>query len=103
MAHAKSKPKIEPELKPLPFTGVARSMVCVNHQNKYRDMKIVTLHIKDGIVEKIDYSDHYAAFEAGQWFNHAADLSILHLNNKWEDGKTMETHPDIYWENRESK
>lgn len=91
------------EVKPVDFTGIARSLVCISHNNKYRDMKIVTLHVENGIVKKMDVSDHYAAFEAGQWLNHANDLSCLHLNQNWEDGKTMKTHPQIYWENRESK
>lgn len=88
---------------PVSFTGIARSIVCFNTHNQWRNFKIATLHIKDGIVQKIDYSDPYTQWEAASRLDVANDISLIQLNNKWKDGAVLGTAKDpiIYWENRE--
>ncbi len=79
---------IPPQIYPKGFTGVARSMQCFENQT-WRNFKIVTLHIKDGIVENIDYSDPFCNWEAIAKLEVANTISALNLNGAWVHGKTM--------------
>ncbi len=79
----KEKPKSEPQ-----FTGVARSVEAFDNQG-FRNFRILTLHIKDGKVIKTDRSDAYANFECIARMEIWNEMSIIHLNNTWQNGKTL--------------
>lgn len=75
------------------FTGIARSMQCYLKQDSGYDFnlfRILTLHIVKGKVERVEYSDPFANFEAGVRMELANELGLLHLNHRWENGKTLE-------------
>lgn len=72
----------------IPFTGIARTVEAYNNQG-FRNFRIMTLHIEKGAVVRIDYSDPYASFEAISRMELKTEMSILHLNNTWENGKTL--------------
>jgi inactivated superfamily I helicase len=74
---------------PLSFTGVARSMVCYNNNNTFRNFKIATLTIEKGKVTEVDYSDPYANFEAIAILEIQNERAIDNLNNRWEHGTAM--------------
>lgn len=68
------------------FSGVARSVVCYNH-NGWNNFRIVTLTLEDGKVVRAHYSDPLASFEAIQKLELANDYSQLRLNAFWEKDK----------------
>lgn len=70
------------------FTGIARSVEAFDNQG-FRNFRILTLHLKDGIVIKTDYSDPYANFEAISRLELWNEIGVIHLNNTWAPGKTM--------------
>ena len=70
------------------ITCVARTVAAYDNQG-FRNFKILTLHIENGMVVKIEYSDPYASFEAISRMELTNELSVIHLNNNWEDGKTL--------------
>lgn len=72
------------------FSGVARSVQCFLNNNQFLNFRILTLHIQKGKVTKVEYSDPYAHFEANARMELANEMSLMHLNNHWEDGKTLE-------------
>lgn len=71
------------------FSGIARSVVCYNTNGQFRNFKIVTLTIEDGIVVKEERSDPYANWETISRLELVNGNSVLNLNNAWEDGKTL--------------
>lgn len=73
-----------------PFTGIARSVVCYDHNSQFRNFKIITLHIENDVVVKKTFSDPYVNFEAISRLEIENELGILNLNNSWEDGKAMQ-------------
>lgn len=81
----KAAPKEE---KPIDFSGVARSVQCFDNQG-FKNFRILTLHIENGHVTKVDYSDAYANFETVARLELANEYAILNLNNNWADGKTL--------------
>lgn len=70
------------------FSGIARSVEAFDNQG-FRNFRILTLHIEEGRVVKIDHSDPYANFEAISRLELANELAILHLNDRWENGRTL--------------
>lgn len=68
------------------FTGLARSVRCFRN-NGHPNFQIVTLHIKQGVVERCDYSDPYASFELDDQLMKATIESSLNLNNNWKEGE----------------
>lgn len=93
------KPRIAPELpvaEIMPgtdFTGIARSVQCYlksSSGHEFKNYRIVTLHIKNGKVEKAEFSDPYANFEALVKMELANELGLLKLNNDWAEGKTLQ-------------
>ena len=72
-----------------PFSGIARSVIAFDNQ-WFRNFKIVTLKIEDNQVMEIQYSDPYANFECISRVELANELGIIHLNNHWAPGKTMQ-------------
>jgi len=71
------------------FTGIARSVVCIENQS-FKNFQIVTLHIENGKVTKMELSDKWANFETISILDHVSHLSMIHLNNNWKDGKALE-------------
>jgi hypothetical protein len=71
------------------FTGIARTMQCYLNNNTFNNFKILTLHIENGTVKSIDYSDPYANFEALVKMELANELSLMNLNNNWKNGNTF--------------
>lgn len=72
----------------LKFSGVARSMQCFDNQG-FRNFRIVTMEIKNGVVVSVAYSDPYASFEAISMMELWNEKSALNLNNNWKDGDTL--------------
>ena len=70
------------------FSGIARTVECYNN-NGFRNFRILTLQIDKGVVKKVTPSDPYASFEAIVKMELANELSVINLNNNWEDGKTL--------------
>ncbi len=70
------------------FTGVARSVVCFNN-NGFKNFKIITLYIENGVVQKTEQSDPYAHFELNAKLEVQNQLAVWNLNDKWENGKTL--------------
>lgn len=89
---AKKSVALEPVAPPAPtasaFTGLARSVEAFDNQG-FRNFRILTLHIVNGMVEKIDYSDPYASFETIARMELWNEISILNLNNNWKAGKAL--------------
>jgi hypothetical protein len=73
---------------PVPFTGIARTVQAFDNQG-FRNFRILTLHLKDGVVENIEYSDPLANFETISRMELQNEISIIHLNNNWSDGRTL--------------
>lgn len=71
-----------------PFTGLARSVECYNNAG-FRNFRILTLHIENGLVTKVERSDAYANFEAISRMEMANEIAVHHLNNNWENGRTL--------------
>ncbi len=72
------------------FTGIARSVEAFDNQG-FRNFRILTLHIEDGGVTKIERSDPIASFEAIAKLELTNELAVIHLNNTWTNGKTLST------------
>ena len=70
------------------FTGIARSVQAFDNQG-FKNFRILTLHIKDGIVEKIDYSDPYANYEAIARLEITNENAVHNLNANWKSGATL--------------
>jgi hypothetical protein len=70
------------------FSGVARTVECFNNQG-HNNFRILTLYIEKGKIVKIDVSDPYANWEAGQKLDHWNNLSLINLNNNWKHGKAL--------------
>lgn len=70
------------------FTGVARSVECFNNQG-HNNFRILTLHVEQGVVMRMDVSDPYANFECISRLEYHNETSIIHLNNNWLDRKTL--------------
>jgi hypothetical protein len=77
------------EVKPVPFTGIARSVICYKNNNQFNNYKVVTLHIKDGVVTAKEESIPYASFEVWDQLDRKNQASILNLVTQWEDGKAL--------------
>lgn len=75
-------------ISPVQFSGVARSVECFDNQG-FRNFRIVKLTINKGIVCHIENSDPYASFEAISKMELANELSVINLNNNWENRKTL--------------
>lgn len=75
------------------FSGVARSVVCFNH-NGWKNFRMVTLTVEDGKVVKAHYSDPFASFETIQKLELANDYTQLRLNACWADGKAWYLRKD---------
>lgn len=71
-----------------PINCVARTVEAFDNQG-FRNFRILTLYIENGVVRHIDKSDPYASFETISRMELSNELSILHLNNTWENGKTL--------------
>jgi hypothetical protein len=85
---AEKYPDVVPNLK-LAFTGIARSVVCYSNNGVFRNFKIVTLTLEDGMVVDVKHSDPYATFEVISRMEIANEIAIHHLNNNWKDGRTL--------------
>jgi len=70
------------------FTGIARSVQAFDNQG-FKNFKIVTLYIRDGIVEKIEYSDPYANYEAIARLELSNENAVHNLNANWKAGATL--------------
>lgn len=70
------------------FTGIARSVEAYNHEG-FRNFRIVTLHIEEGVVQRSEYSDPYASFEAISRLELWNEKSVIHLNSNWKNGETL--------------
>lgn len=70
------------------FTGVARSVQAFDNQG-FRNFKILIIHIEHGMVNKIDYSDPYANFEAISRMELSNEIAVHNLNDNWVNGKTL--------------
>lgn len=91
-SRSKHVDEIEPVLQVMPsskFTGMARSVICYNTHGMFRNFKIVTLQIKDGVVVSEELSDPYASFEAIVKLELANVQSVNHLNQNWKEGETL--------------
>lgn len=78
-----------PTFAPLPgeeLSGVARSIVCFNH-NGWPNYRIATVTINKGKVTKVNYSDPFANFEAIAKLEYMNEISMIRLNNAWLDGR----------------
>lgn len=75
---------LEPE-----FTGIARSVVCYKNQG-YNNFRVHTLHLEKGKIVKMDVSDPWANFEAAAILENVSHISMIHLNNTFEDGKAFD-------------
>jgi hypothetical protein len=84
----KKSPKQEPQDAPLGVTCISRTVEAYDNQG-FRNFRIVTLHIENGIVTEIQRSDPYANFEAIIKLELANELSIINLNNNWKNGKML--------------
>jgi hypothetical protein len=73
----------------LAFTGIARSVQCFMNNGKFRDFRIVTLTIQDGMVIDVKYSDPYASWETIAKLEVISLNSVNHLNTVWKDGRTL--------------
>lgn len=71
------------------FTGIARSVVCYKNQG-YSNFRIHTLYIENGEVVKMDISDPWANFETAAILENVSHISMIHLNNTFEDGKAFD-------------
>jgi hypothetical protein len=71
------------------FTGIARSVECYNTNGQFRNFRIVTLHLEEGVVKKATRSDPYASFEAISRLELWNELAVINLNNNWSDGKAL--------------
>lgn len=72
---------------PIPFTGVARSLECHKHMERFPNFRIVTLEIVDGLVVKKSYSDPYARFDAEARLEIQMVEAGLNLSNHYQDGR----------------
>lgn len=74
------------------FTGMARSVETCNNQG-FKNFRILTMQITNGVVTKVKRSDPYANFEAIARLELWNELDIHHLNNIWADGITLRERP----------
>lgn len=81
-----ARPKKPTPPTPVPFTGMARTVQCFNH-NGWQNFRVVTLVIENGIVVQEFKSDPYLMFEAAEKLDLYNDYACLRLNMSWEDGK----------------
>lgn len=72
------------------LTCVARTVVCYDNSGN-RNFRIYTLKIEDGIVTSVQASDPFANFEAIARMELMNEISVNYLNNRWENGKALET------------
>lgn len=72
-----------------PFTGIARSLVCVKNQG-FNNYQVCTLYIEKGKVIRMDKSDMWQSFEAFSFLETVSKISCDHLNSNFEDGKAFE-------------
>lgn len=79
----KNSEVLEPE-----FTGIARSVICRDNQG-FKNFQIATLYIEKGKVVKMDLSDMWANFETAAILEHVSHVSMININNHWEDGKAF--------------
>lgn len=79
---------IDPQGERMGFTGIARSVECYDNSG-FRNFRILTLHIQDGLVINIERSDPYANFEAISRLEMANEIAVIHLNNTWQNGRTL--------------
>ena len=89
MAVKKNKIDTEETQAVEPITCIARSVECYKNQG-HNNFRIVTLHIVDGVVTKIERSDPYANFEAEAKLEIANSYAIMNLNNTWQEGKCFQ-------------
>lgn len=68
------------------FSGVARSIICYNHMNMFRNFKIVTLTIENGVIVKEELSDPYNSAEVAAQLDLLNDKACINLNNEWQEG-----------------
>lgn len=71
------------------FTGLARSIICVNNQG-FNNFQICTLYIEKGVVVKIEKSDMWANFETIAMMDLINHYSMIHLNGVFEHGKALQ-------------
>lgn len=76
------KPTVEP------ITCVARSFECFDNQG-FRNFRVVTLYIEDGVIVKVEKSDPWAQFEAIAKQEVMIEMAMLNLNNNWAPGKCL--------------
>jgi len=70
------------------FTGLARSVECYDNQG-FKNFRILTLHLEQGKVVKMERSDAWANFECGAILEHVNHVSLIHLNNEWTEGEAF--------------
>lgn len=70
------------------FTGKARSFECYVHEG-FKNYRIVTLDIQDGLVIEKTYSDPYASFEANARLELFNTNDFVKLMTKYRAGKNM--------------
>lgn len=76
---------------PPPVTCQAYTVKCFMNNGVFRNFKISKLTIVDGVVTKEELSDPYASFETQAKIEIEMDRAIIHLNNRWQDGKALGT------------
>lgn len=73
---------------PSDFSGVARTVQCYHNQG-HSEFRVLTLYIEKGKIVKVDISDSYKQWEAGQKLDHWNNLALIKLNNDWKEGKAL--------------
>ncbi len=72
----------------VPFTGVCRSVRCIDNQG-FRNFMVLTLHVRDGEVIKIDEEGPHASFAVVDKMDSMNDKAFWNLNSRWKDGDTL--------------
>lgn len=75
------------------ITCMARTVECFENQG-FRNMRVVTLFIEDGVVVRVKRSDAWQAFELIAKLDVANHMDVLYLNGQWVDKKTMSERPN---------
>lgn len=68
------------------MTGVAYTVQCFYNQG-FSNYKILTLHLKDGVVTAVERSDPYQQFEAQGKLTIKEEAIFDRLRASWLDGK----------------
>ena len=72
---------------------MARTVECYEN-NGFRNMRVVTLFIEDGVIVRTKRSDPWQAFELIAKLDVANHMDVLYLNGQWVDKKTISERPN---------